>query len=583
MDDDTTSCIKLKPNLFWQSINILIIKPHVVNKRLWGCTILNRYYVQDNDISWENELKNWQLEIVNKKQFLDDILKNKQVKIVGECKTENEILLVELLPKSYLESHAFQIIYKNKSVTQVGFFDVTPAENEQNLCPTFSYSFSLQGDEVILKTFSDNVTKSHHWLQSTVLPQVLKWCHEISTKQVQICNESLALVPNEEYYTKYNELKLTYGKEMVKIWPECTDPTKFVYEDIAIATYLLLLWETDTKPQSFVDIGCGNGLLVYILSMEGHTGYGVDVRKRKIWDLYPNNINLKETTVTPSNMHIFSDVDWIIGNHSDELTPWIPVIAAQNSYKSNFFLLPCCAYNFDGTKYQRQNSSKSQYTEYLEYVKKVCDNCGFETEIDRLKIPSTKRICFIGRKRTYKENEHEKFVACIQYMISNQIGLSMNNETDQDIKTKEFKTRDPIERVRNCTQLDKNITDSIISCISNYLLDGCNLETNWSKGSSVAIHKLIKLLPSDKLKALKSECGGLQTLLRNNHHIFEVRNGCVNLRYPRTIDEVKNHARSKKYNDGLKMQIKPCWFYNNHPQGCPLDSSVCSFLHETST
>ena len=41
-----------------------------------------------------------------------------------------------------------------------------------------------------------------------------------------------------------------------------------MHEDVAIASYLLLLWEQDRRRtgrlsrQSFVDIGCGNGLLV---------------------------------------------------------------------------------------------------------------------------------------------------------------------------------------------------------------------------------------------------------------------------------------------------------------------------------
>lgn len=34
-------------------------------------------------------------------------------------------------------------------------------------------------------------------------------------------------------------------------------------------------------------MGCGNGLLVHILTCEGHTGLGIDVRSRKIWELYP--------------------------------------------------------------------------------------------------------------------------------------------------------------------------------------------------------------------------------------------------------------------------------------------------------
>lgn len=70
-----------------------------------------------------------------------------------------------------------------------------------------------------------------------------------------------------------------------------------MYEDVAIATYLLLLWEDYTRPQTFADIGCGNGLLVYILTMEGHTGFGVDVRKRKIWDMYPDTVELKVSNV----------------------------------------------------------------------------------------------------------------------------------------------------------------------------------------------------------------------------------------------------------------------------------------------
>ncbi|CAH2086191.1 unnamed protein product [Euphydryas editha] len=451
---------------------------------------------------------------------------------------------------------------------------------KQNLCPTFPYSFSLRDGLLILDSLSDKSSQSYQWLKSTVLPQVIKWSTEISSNQTHLCNESLTLVSNENYYTKYNDLKLKYGKEMVKIWPESTDPTKFVYEDVAIATYLLLLWQYDTKPQTFVDIGCGNGLLVYILTMEGHNGYGVDVRRRKIWDMYPDNIRLKKMTVTPSNIHIFSNVDWIIGNHSDELTPWIPVIAAQSCYNCNFFLLPCCAYNFDGTKYQRQNSSKSQYTEYLEYIKQLCESCGYDVKIDRLKIPSTKRICLIGKTRTYKENEYEKQINIIKHMISEQIGLSDKIDMNKDNETMEIKTRDSIEKVRNCTQLDKNVTESIINCISKYLLEGCDLESNWWKGKNIPLQELVNLIPHETLRALKSECGGLQTLLRNNHHIFEVQNGCVNLRYPRTIDEVKSHTRRKKDIDNLKMQVKKCWFYNNHPQGCPLSSAVCSFLHE---
>lgn len=49
--------------------------------------------------------------------------------------------------------------------------------------------------------------------------------------------------------------------------------------------------------QSFVDLGCGNGLLVFILASEGHLGLGVDVRKRVIWDMYPKFVKLEVSTI----------------------------------------------------------------------------------------------------------------------------------------------------------------------------------------------------------------------------------------------------------------------------------------------
>lgn len=111
--------------------------------------------------------------------------------------------------------------------------------------------------------------------------------------------DSHSLIDAEAYNLLYNQLKLKYGVQMVERWPEQTDAAKFVYEDVAIATYLLVLWQQERKRtgdgrlQSFVDLGCGNGLLVFILSSEGHPGMGIDLRKRGIWDTYPESTKLK--------------------------------------------------------------------------------------------------------------------------------------------------------------------------------------------------------------------------------------------------------------------------------------------------
>ena len=91
------------------------------------------------------------------------------------------------------------------------------------------------------------------------------------------------MIPDPSSKAHYNRLKDNYGKQLAASWDEVTDPQKFVYEDVAIAAYLLCHFK---KGDTFVDLGCGNGLLVYLLNQEGFNGFGVDIRRRKIWDRF---------------------------------------------------------------------------------------------------------------------------------------------------------------------------------------------------------------------------------------------------------------------------------------------------------
>ncbi|XP_059057149.1 probable tRNA (uracil-O(2)-)-methyltransferase [Achroia grisella] len=573
---------------FWDSIQIMITKPNVINKRLWGCKLIFTCHCKPIASEWKLPLKCY---VFNGNEADADYYKMEVLKELGVVmcvdyeNTSNKnlsMILLELLPKNYTGNHAYQIICLNKYENSVTFYNVTPIENNQNICPEFTFSLQLINSEVVLNCICDNTSKSYQWLLNTVLPQFLKWGQKSSYKSQNFCNETLALVSKDKYYKKYNELKLKYGKEMVKIWPECTDPSKFVYEDVAIATYILLLWEDaeqcNSEKPTFIDLGCGNGLLVYILTKEGYHGTGIDIRKRQIWDMY-TDIQLEERTIVPSDSNLFPNTHWIIGNHSDELTPWIPVIAARSSYKCNFFLLPCCAYNFDGSKYQRQNSSKSQYTEYLEYIRGLSEECGFKINMDRLKIPSTKRICLIGTDRIYSPEDYHKHCKLIQNLINQKISAPVSEENGNKW-LKDFKPREQIERVRNCTQIDKSVIDFVVNCITTYLLKEANLKNGWYPGKLVDLNELVAILPPDKLKHMKSECGGIQTLLKNNHHIFKVQNGKVQFRYPKTIEELNCTMKGKKQKpSNVRIQKRPCWFYDNHPQGCPLPDSNCSFLH----
>ncbi|KAK2521474.1 Trmt44, partial [Columba guinea] len=270
--------------------------------------------------------------------------------------------------------------------------------------------------------FSDGIAYPKlEWLGSELLSKLAKWSVEQKPSEFK---STLSLISIAKYSKVYQDLKEKY-KEMVKVWPEVTDPEKFVYEDVAIATYLLILWEEErkekglTKKQSFVDLGCGNGLLVHILNNEGVS---------------------RESTIIPGDSHLFPDTDWLIGNHSDELTPWIPVIASRSSYSCCYFVLPCCFFDFHG-KYSRRQSKKTQYREYLDFVAQVGFVCGFHVEEDCLRIPSTKRV----------------------------------------------------------------ILDSMPLFIAE----------------SLSLKEVAEHLNKETLKRLKSEYGGLQTLLKNNHQVFE--------------------------------------------------------------
>ncbi|XP_008576971.1 PREDICTED: probable tRNA (uracil-O(2)-)-methyltransferase [Galeopterus variegatus] len=472
------------------------------------------------------------------------------------------------------------------------------------------------------------------WLGEELLGRLAKWSVEDKKSEFK---STLSLISIMKYSKVYQELKEKY-KEMVKVWPEVTDPEKFVYEDVAIATYLLILWDEEraesgiTAKQSFVDLGCGNGLLVHILSSEGHPGRGIDVRRRKIWDMYGPQTQLEEGAITPNNETLFPDVDWLIGNHSDELTPWIPVIAARSSYSCRFFILPCCFFDFIG-KYHRRQSKKTQYREYLDFITEVGSTCGFRVEEDCLRIPSTKRVCLIGKSRTYPptgevfideqrtqyinsrrghpvshpgrepapaaaqlaangaghRDGHGAVDAGVERVSEAQAAERKAGPQAEGLWLPGFHPREKAECTRNCASLPRDFIDQVVLQVANLLLGGKQLDPrssqngsleSWHGGESLSLAEVARELDKETLQRLKRECGGLQTLLRNSHQVFEVQNGRVHIRdwrEERLRKKTHPEAKRRLFSDALKTRI--CWFFTHHPDGCPLPSDCCPFAH----
>ncbi|KAF4789289.1 putative tRNA (uracil-O(2)-)-methyltransferase [Turdus rufiventris] len=351
--------------------------------------------------------------------------------------------------------------------------------------------------------FSDGIVYPKlAWLGNELLSKLAKWSVEQKPSEFK---STLSLISVAKYTKVYQDLKEKY-KEMVKVWPEVTDPEKFVYEDVAIATYLLILWEEErkekglTKKQSFVDLGCGNGLLVHILNNEG------------------------EATIIPGDSHLFPDTDWVIGNHSDELTPWIPVIAARSSYSCCYFVLPCCFFDFHG-KYSRRQSKKTQYREYLDFVALVGFVCGFHVEEDCLRIPSTKRVSFVGKSRTYPAAEHA--------LIDKQITQFINSRRTCAVPTCD--RRVGFNHKDHCGDLCKETGSE-------------PPEDEAETAESLSLREVAEHLNKETLKKLKSEYGGLQTLLKNNHQVFEAFGGKMIIMIGKDVLKVFfNLVASKEY------------------------------------
>ncbi len=103
------------------------------------------------------------------------------------------------------------------------------------------------------------------------------------------------VIPQQRVQDTYADLKARHAKRLIDNWVEKTQPSKHVFEDLGIAAFLIELWRETYGDVSddegarkddfpgFVDIGCGNGVLVDVLMREGYRGWGFDARKK--WQL----------------------------------------------------------------------------------------------------------------------------------------------------------------------------------------------------------------------------------------------------------------------------------------------------------
>ena len=221
------------------------------------------------------------------------------------------------------------------------------------------------------------------------------------------------VIPQHLVQNTYLRIKLKYAPALCRDWVEDTEPSKHVFEDLAIAAFLIELWRSmygavpsdergstqgdsgggggddggDSFP-GFVDVACGNGLLVYVLLQEGYPGWGFDARQRKTWGIFPEDVRARlreeiyiprpfsdalapaghpdgvvngETEEgdkfdvgVPTHTGSFPADTFIISNHADELTIWTPLMAALANPVSPlpFLAIPCCSHALSGARHR---------------------------------------------------------------------------------------------------------------------------------------------------------------------------------------------------------------------------------------
>ncbi|GJQ75693.1 hypothetical protein Trydic_g17767 [Trypoxylus dichotomus] len=189
--------------------------------------------------------------------------------------------------------------------------------------------------------------------------------------------------------------------------------------------------------------------------------------------------------------------------------------------------------------------------------------------MDKLRIPSTKKTCIISFGRTYEANESEIINERVTKFIEGRTGTA--NQSNE-MWVQNFKAREKVEKVQNCTQLNRDLIRTIIKQVVTKLLETKVAlsvdDKTWNRGAELPFNEIIASIDKNDLRSLKNNCGGLQTLLRNHRYIFEVVNGRVKIRVPKKIVET------------AKYKNKPCWFFSNHPDGCPNSSELCVYKHD---
>ena len=296
------------------------------------------------------------------------------------------------------------------------------------------------------------------------------------------------------------------------------------------------------------------------------------MRPRRSWSFYGSSLYL-ECLIDPhsSSLHELirsNDYTFLIGNHSDELTPWLPVLARRCS--CDVFLLPCCFFDFGGRKFlTHKQDDATQYEQYLAYIEKISHTLDLTVERDKLRIPSTKNICFNLHLNKYRV-DLERIIHLFFCLISSNLCIRtcLMDQFGVDIDLQHADPQIPNHRPSSTKAKPEfySVKFEIIKFLFQHLLVHRN---------SLTLSTAYDLLPNELCEPLKSENGGLKSIILSYRHALDYN--------PQTklITLVNPHSNTitRKQSAKVMLKSKPCFFDAFHPDGCPLADEQCAFSH----
>lgn len=111
-----------------------------------------------------------------------------------------------------------------------------------------------------------------------------------------------------------------------------------------------------------------------------------------------------------------------------------------------------------------------------------------------------------------------------------------------------------------------SIKFSIVKFLFEYLL---------THSISLTLSSAYDLLPNDLCEPLKSENGGLKSIILSYRHAlyFDPKTKLI------TIVNPQSNSILFKQSSKIIFKTKPCFFDAFHPNGCPLIDEQCAFSH----